>query len=160
MRLLSYYMLNSTTHAVPNDYRLKIEVKRVTIKEDYFEPDYLRELLPVIDWKGLVYASKMLGYTDLPDEFPNESMLDSEDFLKKFHHALLELHLEEGALICPETGRRFPVKRGVPNMNPKDNEIPLNDDKSNEKATKTKKRSLDQILPPATYKANITVTYI
>ncbi|KAK6911317.1 Trm112-like [Dillenia turbinata] len=34
----------------------------------------------------------------------------------KFHHALLELHLEEGALVCPETGRRFPVNKGIPNM--------------------------------------------
>jgi multifunctional methyltransferase subunit TRM112 len=24
--------------------------------------------------------------------------------------------LEEGILICPETGRRFPVAKGIPNM--------------------------------------------
>ena len=38
------------------------------------------------------------------------------DFLHSFHHALLEVTLEEGALICPETGRKFPVKKGIPNM--------------------------------------------
>ncbi|XP_062147462.1 uncharacterized protein LOC133856266 isoform X1 [Alnus glutinosa] len=43
-------------------------------------------------------------------------MLDSDDFLNKFHHALLELHLEKGALVCPETARRFPVNQGIPNM--------------------------------------------
>ncbi|KAE8077585.1 hypothetical protein FH972_016137 [Carpinus fangiana] len=32
------------------------------------------------------------------------------------HHALLELHLEKGALVCPETARRFPVNQGIPNM--------------------------------------------
>jgi multifunctional methyltransferase subunit TRM112 len=24
--------------------------------------------------------------------------------------------LEEGALVCPETGRKFPVAKGIPNM--------------------------------------------
>lgn len=32
-----------------------------------------------------------------------------QDFLKKFHHALLEVHLEEGALVCPETGKHSPA---------------------------------------------------
>ena len=31
-------------------------------------------------------------------------MLEDEDFLKAFHHALLEVHREEGNLVCPETG--------------------------------------------------------
>lgn len=39
-------------------------------------------------------------------------MLEDEAFLKKFHHALLEVHLEEGSLVCPETGRH--LKRGQP----------------------------------------------
>ena len=54
----------------------------------------------------------MLG---LPDEVTEET-LQEEEFLKLFHHALLEVTLEEGALVCPETGRRFPVKKGIPNM--------------------------------------------
>lgn len=43
------------------------------------------------------------GVEGLP-EAASEAMLEDEDFLKKFHHALLEVHLEEGALVCPETG--------------------------------------------------------
>lgn len=43
-------------------------------------------------------------------------MLEDEDFLKLYHHALLEVTLQEGALICPETGRRFPVVKGIPNL--------------------------------------------
>jgi multifunctional methyltransferase subunit TRM112 len=42
--------------------------------------------------------------------------LQDEAFLRAFHHALLEVHLEEGALVCPETGRRFLVSKGIPNM--------------------------------------------
>lgn len=27
-----------------------------------------------------------------------------------------QLHVEEGQLICPESGRRFPIQKGIPNM--------------------------------------------
>lgn len=43
------------------------------------------------------------GVTDLPEAVSSE-MLEDDSFLKQFHHALLEVHLEEGALVCPETG--------------------------------------------------------
>ena len=39
-----------------------------------------------------------------------------EDFLRTFHHILLEVQVEEGALVCPETGRRFPISKGIPNL--------------------------------------------
>ena len=34
---------------------------------------------------------------------------NDEEFLKAFHHALLEVHVKEGYLICPDSGRRFPI---------------------------------------------------
>lgn len=69
----------------------------------------------MIEWKALVDAARTMGYAQLPEE-ADSSMLDSDDFLNKFHHALLELHLEKGALVCPETARRYPVSQGIPNM--------------------------------------------
>ena len=45
-----------------------------------------------------------------------DMLQEDEAFLRAFHHALLEVHLEDGALLCPETGRRFPVAQGVPNL--------------------------------------------
>lgn len=46
----------------------------------------------------------------------DEMLKGDEAFLRAFHHALLEVHLEEGHLVCPETGRRFKVAKGIPNM--------------------------------------------
>lgn len=43
-------------------------------------------------------------------------MKEDEEVLRKVHHALMEVHLLEGELVCPETGRKFPVRQGVPNM--------------------------------------------
>ena len=56
-----------------------------------------------------------MGIEGMPDKMTDE-LLEDDDVIQKLHHALLEVHLEEGALICPETGRRFPVSRGIPNM--------------------------------------------
>ena len=41
---------------------------------------------------------------------------EDEGFLKALHHVLLEVEIVDGQLICPETGKRFPVKDGIPSM--------------------------------------------
>ncbi|KDP41379.1 hypothetical protein JCGZ_15786 [Jatropha curcas] len=115
MRLLTHNMLSSNIKGVTNGFPLRIEVEKVTEKEVDFNPDFLRHMFPKIEWKALVDAGRTMGYNELPEEV-ELSMLDSDEFLRKFHHALLELHLEEGALVCPETGRKFPVNKGIPNM--------------------------------------------
>ena len=51
----------------------------------------------------------------LPDDVTND-MLEDESFLKNLHHVLLEVHVEQGALICPESGRRYAIKKGIVNM--------------------------------------------
>lgn len=39
-----------------------------------------------------------------------------EDLLKSLHIILFDLHILEGHLICPGTGRKFPIRNGIPNM--------------------------------------------
>lgn len=43
-------------------------------------------------------------------------LLDDASFVKALHRVLMDMHVVEGALICPETGRRFPITEGVPNL--------------------------------------------
>ncbi|KAJ6685565.1 hypothetical protein OIU79_015567 [Salix purpurea] len=115
MRLFTHNMLSSNIKGVANGFPLRIEVDQVVEKQVDFNPDFLKNMFPKLEWKALVDAARTMGYTELPEE-ADSSMLESEDFLRKLHHALLELHLEEGALVCPETGRKFPVTKGIPNM--------------------------------------------
>ncbi|KAL5552442.1 hypothetical protein UlMin_002618 [Ulmus minor] len=115
MRLITHNMLSSNIKGVTNGFPLRIEVEKVVEKPVEFNADFLKNMFSKIDWKAFVDASRTMGYAELPEE-AESSMLDTDDFLQKFHHALLELHLEEGALVCPETSRRFPVNKGIPNM--------------------------------------------
>ncbi|KAJ6405176.1 hypothetical protein OIU84_013198 [Salix udensis] len=115
MRLFTHNMLSSNIKGVANGFPLRIEVDQVVEKQVDFNPDFLQNMFPKLEWKALVDAARTMGYTELPEE-ADSSMLESEDFLRKLHHALLELHLEEGDLVCPETGRKFPVNKGIPNM--------------------------------------------
>lgn len=108
-------MLSSNIKGVANGFPLGIQVEKVVEKKVDLNADFLRNIFPKIEWKAFADAARTLGYAELSED-ADSSLLDSGEFLAKFHHALLELHLEEGALICPETGRRFPVTKGIPNM--------------------------------------------
>ncbi|KNA22154.1 hypothetical protein SOVF_036770 [Spinacia oleracea] len=109
-------MLSSTIKGVSNGFPLTIEAAKVVEKQVDMNSDFLKNIFSKIEWKPFVEAAKTLGFSELPEEDVQPSLLDSHEFLTKFHHALLEIHLEEGALVCPETGRKFPVNKGIPNM--------------------------------------------
>jgi len=66
-----------------------------------------------LEWGALVGAARQLGDTSLPPEQPE--MIDDE-FLKNLHHVLLEIHVEEGAMVCPNCHHVYPISNGIPNM--------------------------------------------
>lgn len=115
MRLLTHNMLSCNIKGVTKGFPLKIEATKVIEKQVEMNADFLKNMFLKLEWMALVEASKSMGYGELPEK-ADSSKLESDEFLNKFHHALLELHLEEGALICPETARRFTVIKGIPNM--------------------------------------------
>ena len=96
------------------------------------DADFLRGILPKLDWRALVAATRAAGFPDLlPAEPPSEAELFAEgaadadgSALRSLHRALLEIHIDEGTLICPESGRSFPIQKGVPNMLLNEDEVP------------------------------------
>jgi multifunctional methyltransferase subunit TRM112 len=79
--------------------------------------DTIVSLLRKIQFTALKAAALSVAYPDL-EEFSEitEELRGSEEFQRKVHHALFEIHVLEGNLVCPESGRRFPIKDGIPNM--------------------------------------------
>ena len=57
-----------------------------------------------------------LGHgAELPAQVVENYEVNTE-FLKKLHHVLMEIEIINGDLLCPESGRKFPINDGIPNM--------------------------------------------
>uniref|UniRef100_A0A4W5NHL1 tRNA methyltransferase activator subunit 11-2 n=1 Tax=Hucho hucho TaxID=62062 RepID=A0A4W5NHL1_9TELE len=92
------------------------QATEVRVSEVEFNPNFVSRMIPTLDWSALVQAADGLG---LLQGLPAELVTDyekNEDFLRKVHRVLLEVEVLEGCLQCPESGREFPISRGVPNM--------------------------------------------
>lgn len=90
------------------------------------DEELVHRLLPKLDYSAIVQATKQLASAltttttephrtlpELPDILPDP--IDGA-FVRMLHTVLFDVHLQEGYLICPDTGRKFPVKDGIPNM--------------------------------------------
>ncbi|OQV19632.1 Eukaryotic initiation factor 4A-III, partial [Hypsibius exemplaris] len=117
MKLLTHNMLTSKCiKGVQEGYPLRLKVENVEVKESDYNQEFIVRLLPKIRYDAIYSAAKDAGIAeDLPDSLP-EDAATSEEFLRKLHHVLLEIEIMAGELVCPETGRIFPIQNGIPNM--------------------------------------------
>ncbi|KAF9234379.1 hypothetical protein BU15DRAFT_52669 [Melanogaster broomeanus] len=96
-----------------NNFPLKFQDVQIELQEADFNPDMITNLLPRLEWGALVDAARLVGDTSLPPEQPE--MMD-DDLLRKLHHVLLEIHVVEGVMICPNCSHSYPISNGIPNM--------------------------------------------
>jgi multifunctional methyltransferase subunit TRM112 len=81
-----------------------------------------RQLAPQIILSSATDSSKNVAIPDLPETLPPSILEESsnnnndDDLLVSLHKVLFDIHIVEGFLICPDTGRRFPIKNSIPNM--------------------------------------------
>eukprot|EP00656_Telonema_subtile_P001076 TRINITY_DN10514_c0_g1_i1.p2 TRINITY_DN10514_c0_g1~~TRINITY_DN10514_c0_g1_i1.p2 ORF type:complete len:117 (+),score=35.80 TRINITY_DN10514_c0_g1_i1:149-499(+) len=109
-------MLESPVKGVNERFPLQIESESIEITEQEFNPEFIVHMFPRIEWAALVEAASALELDHgLPAAVAPE-MLENEEFLKAVHHVLMEVRVLEGSLVCKESGRRFPISKGVPNM--------------------------------------------
>jgi len=116
MKLLTHNMLTSHVKGVTKGYPLVIKATEVKVNEVEFNPQFVSRMIPKLEWSALVKAA---GELDQLQDLPTDLIPDyekNEEFLKKVHRVLLEVEVIEGCLQCPESGREFPISRGVPNM--------------------------------------------
>ena len=116
--------------------------KKVESKEIEFNADFIRRMLKRVQWGAVkeaadivrlisqshqvvvrLYPLSQVGAgAEIPPEAP-QNYEENEDFLKKAHHVLLEVEVVEGELECPETGRKFPINNGIPNLLLREDEV-------------------------------------
>lgn len=101
-------------HATPSQEQLSFQAEEVNkdVSVD-FNKEFIQRLIPKMEWNVLATTAKEFG-VELPAEPPQPDT--DEEVLKKVHHAALEIEIVKGHLVCPETGRKFPIKKGIPNM--------------------------------------------
>ncbi|XP_028315487.1 multifunctional methyltransferase subunit TRM112-like protein isoform X2 [Gouania willdenowi] len=109
MKLLTHNMLTSHVKGVTKGYPLLIKATEVKVNEVEFNPQFVCRMIPKLEWSALVKAADDLGHRqDLPAELEPDYE-KNEDLLKK-------VEVVEGSLQCPESGREFPISKGIPNM--------------------------------------------
>ncbi|GLH14059.1 Trmt112 protein [Gryllus bimaculatus] len=117
MKLLTHNMLTSKCmKGVTVGYPLGIVAKDIKVSETEFNSEFVSRIIPKLDWNALWKAADSIGHSgDLPQQLM-EDYENNEEFLKKVHHVLLEVEIINGDLVCPESGRKFPISQGIPNM--------------------------------------------
>ena len=122
MRLLTHNTLrNNSESAKGKGFPLKITATEIRVDEPSADADpapqiqFCRGILGMLDWPSLVAAASDMGLTTLPPMLTNE-LAENDAFLQALYHILIHVHLINGMLTCPTTGREFPVTDGIPNM--------------------------------------------
>ncbi|KIM30708.1 hypothetical protein M408DRAFT_65943 [Serendipita vermifera MAFF 305830] len=116
VRLITHNLLACHVRGcTSNNFPLVFKDVQLQLKEAEYNPDFLRGFMPKLEWKALVDTAKSLNNQSLPDQAP-EPQAANEEFLKILHHVLLEIHVEEGAMLCPNCSHVYPISNGIPNM--------------------------------------------
>ena len=134
MRLLSFARCYVYATRTTEGYPLKIEATNVVVEESTMDSVLVSKVLHKLNYPALVGAINDIRNTpnnimpasttamlseasDIPSEPPKEGEItDDESTLKALHFFLFDVHVLEGILVCPDTGRKFPIKDGIPNM--------------------------------------------
>ena len=114
MKLLTHNLLTSRfIKEVKSGYPLKLCVEQMEIVATDFNKDLVVTTMKKIDYPVLQEAALACGLA-LPDPVANDDY--SDDQLKVIHNALFNTEVITGSLVCPETGIKFPISDGIPNM--------------------------------------------
>ncbi|CEI89507.1 Putative Trm112p domain-containing protein [Rhizopus microsporus] len=98
-----------------NNFPLRFEDAQVELIEAEFNPDFMANVLNKLDWEALRNTAIQLGINTLPEDIP-ENAEENEEFLKVLHAVILETHVQQGQMICPNCNHVYKIKDGIPNM--------------------------------------------
>uniref|UniRef100_A0A6U6H1Q3 Multifunctional methyltransferase subunit TRM112-like protein n=1 Tax=Odontella aurita TaxID=265563 RepID=A0A6U6H1Q3_9STRA len=126
MRILTHNYLISNVKGADTGYPLNVEATKLECEESPVDRDFVLKLLPKIDYGALLQAVRQIGHLcdPPPPELPEsidisgddwDSKLD-EQLIMNLHRVLFDIHVMEGNLMCPDTGRKFAISAGIPNM--------------------------------------------
>ena len=125
MRLISHNILKCNVKGVENGYPLKLNCENM---EDLASetPDlsaFTVILTNKLNLSAVKSAATDLSFNDVVEILDIIGVEDksaigslSNEQLETLRHFLFDINIIDGSLTCPETGRVFVIKDGIPNM--------------------------------------------
>jgi len=83
-------------------------------QESEFNQSFVVHMLSKLDFAAIQSACKDLGL-EAPAEIPSNAATDN-GFLRALHDIVVDVHIQEGKMICPNCSRQYPITNGVANM--------------------------------------------
>ena len=126
MKLSTHNLLVCNKNTCINNeknYPLIIKASKVnTVKSD-FDEEKTKLFFDKMNKKALNEGCKDLNISKFDLEKIKEEQMQDKNVLEYLHNILFEVEIEEGNLVCADCGREYMIKRGIPDMVLKDDEI-------------------------------------
>ena len=116
MKLITHNILQNNLKDGQKGYPLVIQATKIDKVIAEFNLEFLVRMIDRLEYPVLVHALEMIGMKGFLPVLLPEKFQEDEEFMKNLHHALLEIDIIEGEMVCPVSGRKFPIKDGIPNM--------------------------------------------
>ncbi|KAI9818185.1 MAG: hypothetical protein M1827_000810 [Pycnora praestabilis] len=149
MKILTVNFLTCAVKACkssPLSFPLHFKDAELVQQEMDFNPDFVRNILPRVDWDGLRVTAgevllnptsdflfprlavdkapeltippggEQLGFTTIPTEKPEGEALADDQVLGELHKLLLETQVMEGKLVCGNCRHEYAIKEGIANF--------------------------------------------
>ena len=126
MKLSTHNLLVCNKNTCINNeknYPLIIKASKVnTVKSD-FDEEKTKLFFDKMNKKALNEGCKDLNISKFDLEKIKEEQMTDKNVLEYLHNILFEVEIEEGNLVCANCRREYMIKRGIPDMVLKDDEI-------------------------------------
>ena len=105
------------------NYPLIIKAVKVNTVKSEFDEEKTKLFFDKMNKKALNEGCKDLNISKFDLEKIKEEQKKNKNVLEYLHNILFEVEIEEGNLVCANCGREYMIKRGIPDMVLKDDEI-------------------------------------
>lgn len=137
MKILTVNFLTCAVKACktsPLSFPLHFQDAELEQSEIEYNPSFLCNILPRIDWEAFKVTANELGFLTVPHEKPifaapttdssspnivnaaSESDASHEKVMRDLHTLLLETEVREGKMVCGNCGHEYRIKEGIANF--------------------------------------------
>ncbi|KAI4087128.1 MAG: hypothetical protein LQ344_007023 [Seirophora lacunosa] len=99
-------------------FPLHFQDAEVEQREMDYNPTFLSNILPRLEWDAIVTVAAELGFTNVPATKPdgNPETEEEQQVMRDLHTLLLETEVVEGKMVCGNCGHEYKIKEGIANF--------------------------------------------